>query len=152
MSNSTYYNCHQKWNGSSWNSVGTLLPSNFYIGSAVVLNGEIHILGGATSTNKHYKYKGSSWVELNSLPYKFTEGCAISIKGCIYIFGSSDSNNTNNRRCNYKLKCGTYLKGYVKANTDIYLPYPTEPISDNLEKITDGYRVTEDGLVEILID
>ena len=39
------------------------LPYNFYNGSAVVYNNEIHILGSNNSGNytKHYKYNGSSW-------------------------------------------------------------------------------------------
>jgi hypothetical protein len=35
-------------------SVSTL-PYKFYYGSAVVLNNEIHILGGSSGSTKHYK-------------------------------------------------------------------------------------------------
>ena len=41
-------------------SVSTL-PYSFYGGSAVMLNGEIHILGGANSTTNHYKWDGTNW-------------------------------------------------------------------------------------------
>ena len=40
------------------------LPYEFYRGSAVVYNNEIHILGSSYSGNEtnHYKYNGSSWI------------------------------------------------------------------------------------------
>jgi hypothetical protein len=39
------------------------LPYDFYEGSAVVYNNEIHILGSQASGNqtKHYKWNGNSW-------------------------------------------------------------------------------------------
>ena len=37
------------------------LPNQFYNGSAVVYNNEIHILGGDDNSTAHYKWDGSSW-------------------------------------------------------------------------------------------
>ena len=51
------YTKHYKWSGTSWTSVSAL-PYNFYGGSAVVYNNEIHILGSAddsTRDTNHYK-------------------------------------------------------------------------------------------------
>ena len=48
-------------------SVSTI-PFNFYYGSAVVYNNEIHVLGGSSSAKVHYKWDGSSWVEVGTLP------------------------------------------------------------------------------------
>ena len=81
---------HYKYNGSSWTSVSTL-PYNFYYGSAVVYNNEIHILGGSGSSGnqtKHYKYNGSSWTEVSTLPYYFNYGSAVVHNNEIHILGS----------------------------------------------------------------
>ena len=90
--------------GYSLNESASTLPYDFYYGSAVVYNNEIHILGGNNNYTKHYKIMGD-----------------------------------------------TKLSGYAKANTKLYLPQISYALTDNLEKITDGYKVTSDGLVEILI-
>ena len=72
-----------------WLSQSTL-PYNFYDGSAVLLNGEIHILGGHDNdvVRKHYKWDGSSWTEVSTLPYDFRGGEAIVLNGEIHILGS----------------------------------------------------------------
>ena len=52
-------------------SVSTL-PYEFYQGSAVVLNNEIHILGSRDDSNTpvrdkyHYKYNGTSWASASA--------------------------------------------------------------------------------------
>ena len=92
--NSSNYNKHYKFNGTSWTSVSTL-PYKFYQGSAVVYNGEIHILGGYASgayTN-HYKYNGTSWESVSTLPYDFYRGSAIVLNDEIHILGSAASDN-----------------------------------------------------------
>ena len=145
--NGASFKGHYKWNGTSWTSVSAL-PYNFYNGCAVVYNNEIHILGsGENSYYKyHYKWNGTSWSSVSALPYNFYNGCAILNKGRIYLLGGSGSSTAY-----YKLKCGTFLSGYVKANTNLYLPHHPEICTDNLEVIEDGYKVTENGYVEILI-
>ena len=46
------------------------LPYEFYSGSAVVYNNEIHILGsGGGNYTKHYKWNGTTWTEVSILPY-----------------------------------------------------------------------------------
>ena len=87
---------HYKFNGASWTSVSRL-PYNFYKGSAVVLNGEIHILGGGVSHEidkynyegriTHFKFNGSSWVKVSSLPSTFLYGSAVVLNGEIHILG-----------------------------------------------------------------
>lgn len=71
-------------------SVSTL-PYNFYNGSAVIYNGEIHILGSSRSSDysKHYKWNGLMWLEVSSLPYNFCNGSAVVYNNEIHIFGSS---------------------------------------------------------------
>ena len=53
------------------------LPYNFYSGSAVILNGEIHILGGGGDSTKHYKFNGTSWTSVSTLPYAFRWSSAV---------------------------------------------------------------------------
>ena len=144
---------HYKWNGSSWTSVSTL-PYNFANGCAVVYNNEIHIMGTDHSSDdtKHYKYNGSSWTNVSTLPYNFRQGSAVVYNNEIHIMGSGDASyNSIYRTSHYKIMGDTKLSGYAKANTKLYLPQISYALTDNLEKITDGYRVTEDGYVEILI-
>ena len=71
-------------------SVSTL-PYSFYNGCAVVLNGEIHILGTNDSSNytKHYKWNGSSWTFVSTLPYDFYYGSAVVLNGEIHILGGN---------------------------------------------------------------
>ena len=73
-------------------SVSTL-PYNFYYGSAVVLNGEIHILGGSVGASNHYKWDGTSWTKVSTLPYNFYQGSAIVLDGEIHILGPDNGNS-----------------------------------------------------------
>ena len=68
------------------------LPFNFKFGCAVVLNGELHILGSNFSGNftKHYKWDGSSWKSVSTLPYNFYRGSAVVLNGEIHILGSEN--------------------------------------------------------------
>jgi hypothetical protein len=63
------------------------LPYRFYNGAAVVLNNEIHILGGEGGAANHYKRVNGEWVEVSSLPYSFYSGAAVVYKGEIHILG-----------------------------------------------------------------
>ena len=81
-------------------SVSTL-PYKFYQGSAVVLNNEIHILGGSSSSGgastyytNHYKFNGTSWEGVSTLPYKFMNGSAVVLNNEIHILGSSSGGST----------------------------------------------------------
>ena len=67
------------------------LPYDFYYGSAVVFDNEIHILGGSGGTTNHYKWNGSSWTSVSTLPYNFCHSSAVVLDKNIYIMGSSDS-------------------------------------------------------------
>ena len=77
------------------------LPYDFYWGSAVVYNGEIHILGGRGGTAKHYKWNGSSWTSVSTLPYDFYWGSAVVYNGEIHILGG-DAGNGNPQINHYK--------------------------------------------------
>ena len=49
-------------NEDGWSEVSTL-PYNFWGGAAVVLDNEIHILGGSESYYKHYKYYSNQYLK-----------------------------------------------------------------------------------------
>ena len=70
------------------NSISTL-PYNFYNGSAVVLNNEIHILGGNGKRTAHYKWNGKSWVQVSTLPYNFEHGGCVVYNNEIHILGTT---------------------------------------------------------------
>jgi hypothetical protein len=63
------------------------LPYGFAYGSAVVYNGEIHILGGENNTLSHYKWNGTSWVSVSTLPYSLMRGAAVVYNNEIHILG-----------------------------------------------------------------
>ena len=78
-------------------SISTI-PFNFSGGSAVVLNGEIHVLGTSDGSNntQHYKWNGSSWTKASTLPYKFYYGAAVILNGEIHIFGGTGASYNKN--------------------------------------------------------
>ena len=77
---------------SGWENMSRL-PYQFYAGSAVVYNNEIHILGSGISSyyKAHYKYNGSSWTSVSTLPYNFEYASAIVYNNEIHILGSYNS-------------------------------------------------------------
>ena len=89
-------------NFNPFRSVSTL-PYAANASRAVVLNGEIHILGGSASGNrkKHYKWDGSSWTSVSTLPYDFANASAVVLDGEIHILGSSTA-GSNNETKHYK--------------------------------------------------
>lgn len=71
------------------------IPYVFSYGKSVVLNGEIHVLGGSGTSTAHYKYNGTAWESVSTLPYAFLNGCAIVHDGEIHILGSSFDDATS---------------------------------------------------------
>ena len=66
------------------------LPYNFVYGGAVVLNNEIHLLGGFDGNfTKHYKWNGTSWTSVSTLPYNFASGNAVVLNNEIHILGGA---------------------------------------------------------------
>ena len=79
--------------GGVWTNPVSDLPYDFKNSSAVVYNGEIHILGSSNANyqTNHYKYNGSSWTRVSTLPYMFRNGSAVVYNGEIHILGSNSS-------------------------------------------------------------
>lgn len=76
------------WNGVEWIDKGQLpIPVNI-TSNAIVYNDEIHILGGGYSTS-HYKWDGSDWSSVSTLPYNFINGSAVVLNNEIHILGGS---------------------------------------------------------------
>ena len=112
------------------------LPYAFNEGAAVVLNDEIHILGGNGIDSeiglKHYKYSNDSWVSVSTLPYQFYSGSAIVYNNEIHILGCFISDHMKKH---YKYSNGSW----VSAST---LPY----------EFYHGSVVVYDGKIHILGD
>ena len=51
---------------------------------------------------KHYKWNGSTWTSVSTLPYQFADGSAVVYNNEIYILGSNNTNNTANRTNHYR--------------------------------------------------
>ena len=105
------------------------LPYEFTEGSAVVLNNEIHILGGYVNGTyaNHYKFNGTSWTKVSTLPYSFYQGSAVVLNGEIHILGGS-SNGTKHYKFNgtswtkvSTLPYNFYLGSAVVLNNEIHI-------------------------------
>ena len=92
---------HYKYNGSTWTEVSTLPYYSYGTDSsfAVVYKDEIHILGNsginrqsdANNSTKHYKYNGSTWTEVDTLPRLINGGSSLVYKNDIYMLGGYES-------------------------------------------------------------
>ena len=61
-----------------------------------ICNGAIHILGGSVDSDtkqNHYKYDGSSWTSVSTLPYPFYQGSAVTWNDEIYILGGNNGSD-----------------------------------------------------------
>lgn len=70
------------------------LPYNFYQGAAVVCDDCIHLLSsnaGSANYNAHYKFDGTEWTSVSTLPYDAYGLGALVDSGEICIFGGGDS-------------------------------------------------------------
>ena len=109
---SIYSTYHYKWDGASWTSVSTL-PYAFGDCPAVVYNNEIHLLGqrrqlsdGSSISNLkyHYKWDGTTWTSLPSLPYVPVNGTALVYNNELHLVGGNDSanvENADNKHCKW---------------------------------------------------
>ena len=61
-------------------------------GAAVILDGEIHILGGTGGNRSHYAWNGTSWRYVSELPYYMYNAAAAVVDGKIHLVGTN--NNT----------------------------------------------------------
>ena len=86
---------HYKLTDSKW--VTASEPPFFSDSTAVVRNNEIHLVGSSTSgeTNYHYRWNGSTWTSVSTLPYKFNnKGEVIVVNNEIHILGGFQSANS----------------------------------------------------------
>ena len=131
------------------------LPYNFYNGSAVVYNNEIHILGSydSSSQTKHYKYNGSSWTSVSTLPYKFYQGSAVVYNNEIHILGGSNS-TTKHYKYNGSSWDNLLLldRYYLNKDTIILIDNKSNMTigSSNIESISDNsIKLLEDTYIDL---
>lgn len=149
---------HYKWNGTSWVLISTV--PYLFSRAIVVLNNEIYALNmndydsaSPTTTMPYYKWDGINWSVVSTIPSDVIAiGGFVVLNNDIHMLGIRSSPITGSYRAHHKLGYYNFLSGYVKSNTNIYLPIPTKAYTDNLEVINDGYRVTQDGYIKILIE
>lgn len=84
--------------------VGTL-PFKFDIGSAVVLNDEIHLLGSNKEPNKHYKWDGETWTQVSTIPFSVYYTVAVALDGEIHLISGA-----NNSVAHYKWNGETWTQ------------------------------------------
>lgn len=89
-------NRHYKWRYGDWELITTSLPVNFNFIKSVVLGNELHVLGGNSDNNSHYKWDGVRWMNASVLPYYFYEGCAVVHDNRIHLLGGRKPNVTTN--------------------------------------------------------
>lgn len=72
-----------------WDKMDATLPFNFLNGAALTTNNnEIQLMGGPGSAYSHYKWNGTSWVSVSTLPYEFYSAKAVVYEGKIHILGT----------------------------------------------------------------
>lgn len=75
---------HYKLNGTSWESVSTVVNSMANgTHCAVVYNDEIHVFNNTS----HYKWNGTSWVSVSTIPFSLVNGVAVVYDHEIHVFG-----------------------------------------------------------------
>jgi hypothetical protein len=110
--------------GNKWMERSTL-PYDFYSGSAVVLNNEIHIFGGGRSYSygndfkSHCKWNGSTWKSVSTLPYDFYHCSAVVLNNEIHILGGVK---------HYKWNGSTWEKVSVFKHCIAYLILPSSEL------------------------
>ena len=78
---------------------------------------EIHILGSVLSPTSHYKWNGSSWTSVSTLPYSFYYGSVVVFINQIHMLGGSDTGSGNGTKTG-KNHCIITSSSYDK----LYLP------------------------------
>lgn len=75
-------------NGGKYTLV-TTTPYDCKGSSFVVLNGELHMLGGFNNNYAHYKFNGTSWNAEGNIPYPFSGSSAVVLNDEIHVLGSN---------------------------------------------------------------
>ena len=85
-------------------------PYSDYGGTAVLLNGEIHVLGGYSHSTNHYKWNGSAWTKVSTLPssFQYSYKCAVVLNNEIHILVVSDNYGYKNNH--YKWNGSAWTK------------------------------------------
>jgi len=137
-----YLNTHYVWDGSTetW-SQEEEIPYAFYRGTAVELNGEIHVMGGyyydsvegeEYYCDEHYKYDGSTWTPLEDIPLSVRSPASVVFNGEIHLFGGYDGSDASDTHYVYDevndswdesdpLPVPLYLHSAVVFNGEIHI-------------------------------
>jgi N-acetylneuraminic acid mutarotase len=91
---------------------------------AVVYNNEIHILQYDGNIKRHYKWDGSSWTFVSTLPYNFSNGDAVVYNNEIHLVGSTNSRShykwDGNSWTSVSTLPITYTQGFYAGGAVVY--------------------------------
>lgn len=136
--NSTYVKQTRKWSGTSWSLVSSMaLPYGLnYGGQPIVWNDEIHIFGLKDGTSsgsksvKHYKWNGSSWSFVETVPFEFASRTrVIKFDNEVHCIGASSKlhykwDGTTWTNFSESLPCTTYGHSAVNYGGELHLFNP----------------------------
>lgn len=145
-----------------------IIPYSYYNGTALLFNGEIHLIGGnhnSTYPTNHYKWNGLSWEEVSTLPYDYNNyrtGAVVfqnAIHLCYY------ENSYHNMAVHYKwdgnewnqVSDPSFTTSYgtlIAYNNALHYISPTEHYiwdgstwSENLSSLPSGVNTITDAVI-----
>ena len=71
------------------------VPSEYGGGQIIVYNNEVHFFQATSTSPKHYKWNGSTWSQVSSLPYPVGMNRAVVYNNEIHLIGSTVNNYKN---------------------------------------------------------
>lgn len=114
---------------SEWSEVSKI-PYRFRNGDAIVYNNQIHIFGGSDYETNHYIWDGTSWIQMNSLPYNISDDhqAAVIYNNKIYLFFNNKKIcmwNENNDTWTELTEAPNYVDIAIVYNDKIHIFYGT---------------------------
>ena len=147
---------HCKWNGSYWVTVSTL-PNGLKKGNVVVLNNEVHMIGGTVNNTSYHKWNGSEWTSVSTLPFGSSDGPVVVFNDEICVLNAVDYTTAYVSKTEgvkatltfvgkYLLKDKlplTSLREYLNGEFISLLPSDLQTALTTVKKVTNG-EVTND--------
>lgn len=100
----------------------SILPNEFYMGSAVVWYGKIELLGGNPVPDMRLEWDGSKWTDVSDMPYRFYNGSAVIYGDEVHILGGAESPRDH---YNYQTFLGSIQIDYDGYGNRIVTTTPT---------------------------
>lgn len=131
------------------------LPYVFCRGTAFSYNNYIYIMGGEYSTNDlrlFYRYDGTKWTKLSSLPFDFASGYSYVYKDKVYVTEHTNANNKGNvlvydgsTWTTINIGNGKYLWGFFEKDNKLYVVDETLTKFYYLDEATSTFVLDSDN-------